>query len=128
MVLTESQRIELYEFVKRSSLGKAGADIVMNSIPTIDWNDLATKDDLALLRAELRGGMTEFRSEMRAEMEELRSELREEVAGLRGDFRLEMVQLENRLQRSIVTWILAAQGLTLAAISVLVTTLAFVLS
>ena len=88
----------------------------MSAIPTIDWTDLATKDDLALLRSELRG-----------EMGELRSELRGDISGLRGDFQLEMMQLENRLQRSIVTWILAAQGLTLAAISVLVTTLAFVL-
>ncbi|MAT04411.1 MAG: hypothetical protein CL424_05135 [Acidimicrobiaceae bacterium] len=128
MALTESQRIELYEFVKQSSLGKAGADIVMNAIPTIDWNDLATRDDLALLRSELRGEMGELRSELRGEIGELRSELRSEMTGLRGDFQLEMMQLENRLQRSIVTWILAAQGLTLAAISVLVTTLAFVLS
>ena len=116
MALTESQRIELYEFVKRSSLGKAGADIVMSAIPTIDWTDLATKDDLALLRTGFR-----------AELAELRSELRSELRGEIGELRVEMTQLENRLQRSIVTWILAAQGLTLVAISVLVTTLAFVL-
>jgi len=168
VALTESQRTELYEFVKRSSLGEAGADIVMNAIPTIDWNDVATKVDLGLLgaelrdemgalrdelcgemgalrdelrgemgalRGELRGEMGALRGELRGEMGALRGEmtgemgaLRGEMTGLRGDVQLEMSQLENRLQRSIVTWILAAQGLTLAAISVLVTTLAFVLA
>lgn len=99
--------------MKQSSLGQTGADIVMNAIPTIDWNDLATHDDLAVLRSELRTEMTELRGEM---------------AELRHDFRVEMASLETRLQRSIITWILAAQGVTLAAISVLVTVAMFALA
>lgn len=104
-MLTESHRHELYELVKRSSLGQTGADIVVNAIPTIDWSDVATHDDLARLRAELRGEMGELRS----------------------DFRVEMASLETRLQRSIVTRILAAQGVTLATISILITVMMIVL-
>ncbi len=106
MALTETQRHELYELVKHSSLGQAGADLVMNAIPTVNWTDLATHDDLAILRGELRSEMAELRGEM---------------AELRGELRVELSSLETRLQRSIITWILAAQGVTLAAISVLVT-------
>jgi hypothetical protein len=124
VALTESQRHELYELVKHSSLGQAGADIVMNAIPPITWSDVATHDDLALLRADLRGEM----SELRGEMAELRAELRGEMAELRGEFRVEMASLETRLQRSIITWILAAQGVTLATISVLITILMILLT
>jgi hypothetical protein len=82
VALTESQRRELYEYVKRSSLGEAGADIVMNAIPTIDWTDLATHHDLALLRASLNAEMAELRSDMRHQMAELRSDLRIEMGSL----------------------------------------------
>lgn len=110
--LTETQRIELYERIKRTSLGEEGANVVMNALPNVDWDSIATHDDLALLRAEMAG---------------LRSELRGEMGALRSDVRADLVELENRLQRSIVTWILAAQGVTLAATSLLVTVLAFTL-
>lgn len=105
MALSESQRIELYERIKRTSLGEEGANVVMNALPNVDWDSIATHDDLALLRLELRSEMT----------------------ALRADVRADLVELENRLQRSIVTWILAAQGVTLAATSLLVTALAFTL-
>lgn len=107
-----TQRIELYERIKRTSLGEEGANVVMNALPNVDWDSIVTHDDLALLRAEMAG---------------LRSELRGEMGALRSDVRADLVELENRLQRSVVTWILAAQGVTLAATSLLVTALAFTL-
>ena len=123
MALTETQRIELYERIKRTSLGEEGANVVMNALPNVDWDSIATHDDLALLRTDVRREMADLRGEMTG----LRSELRGEMATLRSDVRADLVELENRLQRSIVTWILAAQGVTLAATSLLVTVLAFTL-
>ena len=126
MALTETQRIELYERIKRTSLGEEGANVVMNALPNVDWDSIATHDDLALLRTDVRREMADLRGEMtclRGEMTGLRGEM----ATLRSDVRADLVELENRLQRSIVTWILAAQGVTLAATSLLVTVLAFTL-
>ncbi len=150
MALTESQRLEFYERVKQSSLGKEGADIVMNALPTVDWTDLATHDDLALLRSDLRGEMSELRGDLRGEMAELRGELRSEMAELRSELRGEMVELrhdlrsemaelrnelrgemtslETRLQRSIITWILAAQGVTLATLGLLISVAMIILA
>ena len=108
MSLTESQRIELYERLKRTSLGEEGANVVMNALPNVNWDHIATGDDLALLRDDL-------------------ALLRNEMVNLRSDVRADLVELENRLQRSIVTWVLAAQGVTLAVTSLLVTVLAFAL-
>jgi hypothetical protein len=119
VALTETQRIELYERIKRTSLGEEGANVVMNALPNVDWDSIATHDDLALLRADLRREMADLRGEMTG--------LRGEMGALRSDVRADLVELENRLQRSIVTWILAAQGVTLAATSLLVTVLAFTL-
>lgn len=108
MSLTESQRIELYERLKRTSLGEEGANVVMNALPNVNWDHIATSDDLALLSDDL-------------------ALLRNEMKHLRSDVRADLVELENRLQRSIITWVLAAQGVTLAATSLLVTVLAFAL-
>ncbi len=126
--LAESQWLEFSERVKQSSLGKEGADIVMNALPTVDWTDLATHDDLALLRSDLRAEMAELRSDLRGEMAELRSDLRGEMAELRNDVRLEMASVETRLQRSIVTWILAAQGITLATLGLLISVAMIILA
>ncbi len=71
----------------------------MNAIPTIDWTDLAIHQDLALLRSELRAGS-----------------------------RVELGVMENRSQRSMVTWILAAQGAMIATLGALVTVLTLLLA
>jgi hypothetical protein len=49
----------------------------MELLPPMDPSELATKGDLAVLRAELRGEMVELRGEMRGEMAELRGEIAE---------------------------------------------------
>jgi len=145
VALTSAQRIELYERIKRTSLGEEGANVVMDALPNLDWDRLATRDDLTTVRAELGTEMADLRTGLRTEMADLRTELRTEIAdlrtelhtglsGLRGemtalraDMRTDLVELENRIQRSMITWILAAQGVTLAATSLLVTVLAFTL-
>ena len=134
MALTAAQRIELYERIKRTSLGEEGANVVMDALPNLDWDRLATRDDLTTVRAELGTEMADLRTELRTEMADLRTELHSGLAGLRGemtalraDMRTDLVELENRIQRSMITWILAAQGVTLAATSLLVTVLAFTL-
>ena len=119
MPLTESQRIELYERLMRTSLGEEGANVVMNALPNVHWEHIATGDDLALLRNDL--------ALLRNDLALLHNDLRNEMVSLRSDVRADLVELENRLQRSIVTWVLAAQGVTLAATSLLVTVLAFAL-
>lgn len=95
MALSESQRLDLFDRIRRTSLGEEGTRVVMDAIPNIGWEDLATHADLGLLRGDLRLEM----SELRAEMSELRGEFRSEIAGL-----------ETRLQRSMITWIIGAQG------------------
>lgn len=56
MPVTEAQRHRLYEALK-ANLGPAEADTFMNMLPPTDWNELATKRDLAELRAEFRADL-----------------------------------------------------------------------
>lgn len=77
---SESDRFALHDKV-RQVLGPREGDILMEHLPPVGWSHLASKDDLALTRVELREEMGELRATLRTEM----AEIRNEMAGLRGD-------------------------------------------
>jgi hypothetical protein len=93
--VTEAARRNLYAAAD-AVLGIDNAETLMNSIPP-NWEQFATKSDLATLRHELRGEMADLRGELRTEMGELRGELRTEMGELRGELRGEMGQLRHEL-------------------------------
>lgn len=59
------------------------AAAIVSALADADVGQLATKSDLAALRADVR---TEI-ADVRTELETLRAELRTEIADLRGDFK-----------------------------------------
>lgn len=89
-------------------LGDDDTNALMTEFPSVEADELVTKDflraELALTRSELRAEMADLSSELRGEMAELRDELRGEMADLRGELhggmaelRGEMAELQNRL-------------------------------
>ncbi len=125
MPIEERRRLHLYE-TARERLGVDAADTLMELLPPMDPSELATKTDLALTRADLRGEMVELRSDLRREMAELRSDLRGEMAELRSELRGEMAAMRvavadmmreqtNRLVMFVVPTMLTAVGLSFAA-------------
>jgi hypothetical protein len=48
MAVTESERHQLFESAK-AVFGESSAEIFMNLHPNVEWENLATKDDLARL-------------------------------------------------------------------------------
>jgi hypothetical protein len=66
--VSERQRLELYERLGET-LGKEHAEILMDYLPPVGWNDVARRHDLELLRLELR-----------AEMEALRADVHEQLS------------------------------------------------
>jgi hypothetical protein len=70
-------------------LGEHDANSLMSEFPSIEADELVTKQ---FLRAEL----AEFRAELRGEMAELRAELRGEIADFRTEFRTELAQAMHR--------------------------------
>ena len=98
MAPSKAQRLQLYEELVKK-FGDEPAMTLMESLPPVDWHELATKDDLAALEervnarfevvddridtglAGVRGEVTALRGEMRGEIGEMRGEIGE----LRGE-------------------------------------------
>lgn len=64
MSTNERDRLDLRQALEEVFADERIAQIAMDAMPPIDYSQLATKQDLALLSAELRGEMAEFRGEM----------------------------------------------------------------
>jgi len=77
MTTDEAARLHLYELA-RSTWDAKAADTLMNAIPA-DPQQLATKDDLAVLGSDLRAEMATLGGQLRTEMADLRGELRSEI-------------------------------------------------
>lgn len=74
--LTIDERLRLNIHNKLTELlGSEEADALMSRMIPVPWHDVATKDDLQLMRSDL----DVLRAEFRAEMAELRTDLRAEI-------------------------------------------------
>jgi hypothetical protein len=103
MTIDENTRLDLRQWFE-TNMGERLARAVMEAMPPIDYDQLATKTDVELLGRELRAEMGQLRAELRAEMGELRAELRAEMGELRaelGQFRADATSLEGRLDLRI---------------------------
>lgn len=97
------ERLRLNIHTRLSELiGSNEADALMVHMFSVPWHDVATKDDLRVLSADLRSEMAELRTELRTEMAELRTDLRTEMADLRTDLRTEMAELRTDLHKNAI--------------------------
>jgi hypothetical protein len=102
MAVTESERHQLFESAK-AVFGESSAEIFMNLHPNVEWENLATKDDVARLEVATKADVARVEVAMK-------TELRSEIAAL-----------EARLQNRFVTVLLASQGVLLAAMTLVFT-------
>ena len=54
--MSERQRLDLYERLGET-LGKEHAEVLMEYLPPVGWNDVARRHDIELLRSDLRAEM-----------------------------------------------------------------------
>jgi hypothetical protein len=107
MALDAARRASIYEKL-RPVLGDEDANLLMSEFPSIEAQELVTKD---FLRAELALATGQLRSEMG----DLRTGLRTEMAGLRTD----MAALESRMMVRLGSTIAASAALQVAALGLL---------
>ena len=100
MPMTEPERHELYELAKHH-VNHRFADLMISALPP-DPTRLATKDDLAVLGADLRTEMAELSGSLRAEMAALGGSLRVEMAELKESLRVEMRDLTSQQTRTLM--------------------------
>ena len=67
MTIDERLRLNIHNNLT-ALLGSEEADALIAHIMPVPWHDVATKDDLRVLSAELRHDMAEMRTELRAEI------------------------------------------------------------
>jgi hypothetical protein len=90
MTLDETTRFRITnKFV--GILGDEDAAKLIDSIPPIDWDRFATKDDIAaatiLTKAEMELEFANFRTEVAVQFAEVRTEMRTEFADVRTEMR-----------------------------------------
>ena len=102
MAVSESERHQLFESAK-AVFGESSAEIFMNLHSNVEWENLATKDDVARLEVATKADIA-----------------RVEVA-MKTELRAEIAALEVRLQNRFVTVLLASQGVLLAALTLVFT-------
>lgn len=133
MALDARTRSSLYgKFAEM--LGDDDANALMSQFPSVEADELVTKQflraELGELRSELRSEIAELRSELRGEMAGLGSELRGEMAGLRSELRGEMGSLRSDLRTEMIdgfhrqtVWlagtVIASAGAVIAAVPLL---------
>ena len=105
------------------------ADALIERLPP-DWEQLATKTDVARLGAELRGEMAELGGELRGEMAELRGEmvtLGTDLGGKITTLAAAMAAMEGRLNRRAASDLKASMfafaGFALAVVGLFVAVL-----
>lgn len=70
MPTDDETRRELFDLLE-TRIGSRGAALLMSYLPPTGWSDLATRQDLDALRAELKGEMAELRGEVKAMLPKL---------------------------------------------------------
>jgi len=96
MSTNDKARLELHRRLD-SVLGAEEASTLMSHLPPVTWDQVATKEDLRALEANLRAEISVSASGLRTEMADLRTEVRTELAGVRT----EMAHLRTDLRTEI---------------------------
>lgn len=104
MAISEAARSDLYTGL-RDVIGAERAETLMSAIPLHDLDEVATKADLAILRAELMGEINGLRVELKTDIANLRAELTSEIAALRK-------QMGNWMLTLLVTIVGAMAGIS----------------
>jgi hypothetical protein len=104
MTLDETTRFRITnKFV--GILGDEDAAKLMDSIPPIDWDRFATKDDIAaatiLTKAEMELEFANFRTEVAVQFAEVRTEMRTEFADVRTEMRTGFANLRAEFAHSM---------------------------
>ncbi len=127
MSTNDKARLELHRRLD-SVLGAEEASTLMSHLPPVTWDQVATKDDLRALEANLRAeisvsasGLRTEMADLRTEMADLRTEVRTELAGVRTEMTHLRTDLRTEISDAITRQTRWMLGFALALTSVMIT-------
>jgi len=112
--------LRLARTLREKGFSPEQADGIAEALSTATHEDLATKADVTMLRAELKtdiaelkADIAELRSELKTDIAELRSELKTDIAELKGEIAAVKADLETDIadiKADILKWMVGAIG------------------
>ena len=120
MSTNDKARLELHRRLD-SVLGAEEASTLMSHLPPVTWDQVATKEDLRALEANLRAEISVSASGLRTEMADLRTEVRTELAGVRTEMAHLRTDLRTEISDAITRQTRWMLGFALALTSVMIT-------
>jgi transcriptional regulator of acetoin/glycerol metabolism len=88
---------------RKAGFDERQATAVVETVSHVLTGNLATGQDLAVLRREMTVEMASLRSEMTTEMASLRSEMTTEMASLRSEMSTEVTSLRSEMSTEVAT-------------------------
>lgn len=89
MSINEEDRLDLRQAFETVFADERTARLAMEAMPPIDYSQLATKQDISVLRHELQGDMAQLRGEF--------AELKGEFAELKGSIAADLARLDAKI-------------------------------
>ena len=127
MPTNDKARLELHRRLD-SVLGAEEASTLMSHLPLVTWDQVATKEDLRALEANLRAeisvsasGLRTEMADLRTEMADLRTEVRTELAGVRTEMAHLRTDLRTEISDAITRQTRSMLGFALALTSIMIT-------
>jgi hypothetical protein len=121
MAVSEYERTQLFNWFEEH-MGKERASTMMNLLPPVGWGDVATRRDLELLEARLDHRFDHWFDQVEARIAriEVRLDGIAETMAATMATKADLAQSRYELQRTLVTWIFAAQATVVAAVGLLI--------
>jgi len=120
MSTNDKARLELHRRLD-SVLGAEEASTLMSHLPPVTWDQVATKEDLRALEANLRAEISVSASGLRTEMADLRTEVRTELAAVRTGMAHLRTDLRTEISDAIARQTRWMLGFALALTSIMIT-------
>ena len=120
MSTNDKARLELHRRLD-SVLGAEEVSTFMSHLPPVTWDQVATKEDLRALEANLRAEISVSASGLRTEMADLRTEVRTELVGVRTEMAHLRTDLRTEISDAITRQTRWMLGFALALTSVMIT-------
>ena len=89
--------------LEKAGMGTTQAEAVTETIRVAVFQGVATKEDLAELRTELKADIAELRAEVKVDITELRTEVKADITELRTEVKADIAELRTEVKADIAS-------------------------